>query len=206
MMAFSTSGTLSRHTKTIHEAFRPEACPHCSSRFRDKYTLKKHLPMHDEDHILKRKNRALDWEGAEKAMLEESKAGAIVKEEAKQQVVQEARVEEQEVRREEQEAGEMEGSAVGEEEEDNLPEENVPFPHKRVFEIPSKVTPRSQRFECYVCEERFDLFEFQNHVRGHTEDLRTTKDQLLTYMEKYSGSTEKMNATIASLIAQGECD
>lgn len=199
MMAFSTSGTLSRHTKTIHEAFRPEACPHCSSRFRDKYTLKKHLPMHDEDHILKRKNRALDWEGAEKAMLEESKAGVFVKEEAKQQVVPEVRVEEQE-------AGEMEGSAIEEEEEDNLPEESVPLPRKRVFEVPSKVTTRSQRFECYVCEERFDLFEFQNHVKGHTEDLRTTKDQLLSYMEKYSGSTEKMNATIASLIAQGECD
>jgi replication initiation and membrane attachment protein DnaB len=100
----------------------------------------------------------------------------------------------------------MEGSAIEEEEEDNLPEESVPLPRKRVFEVPSKITTRSQRFECYVCEERFDLFEFQKHVKGHTEDLRTTKDQLLSYMEKYSGSTEKMNATIASLIAQGECD
>lgn len=173
---------------------------HCTSRFRDKYTLKKHLPIHDEEHILKRKNRALDWEGAEKAMMEESKVGVIVKEEAKQQVVQEVRVEEQNV-------GEMEGSPGEEEEEDNLPEVRVPLPYKRVFEVPSKVTTtRTQRFECYVCEERFDLFEFHNHVKGHTEDLRTTKDQLISYMEKYSGSTEKMNATIASLIAQGECD
>ena len=197
MTSYATSGTLSRHNKTIHQAFKPEGCPHCSARFRDKWSLKKHLPMHDEEHIAMRKNRALDWEGAEKAMQGGEESAAF-----KQEVQGKGR--ERGERQEEVEEGSLDMNPA--EENSKLGAKMAIFEVTKLeFDLPQKAV-RPQRFECYVCEERFDLFEFQTHVKGHTDDLRTTKDQLVSYMEKFSGSTEKMNATISSLISQEDLD
>lgn len=184
MSVYSTSGSLSRHRKTIHLDIKPESCPHCSARFRDKYTLGKHLPMHDPENEAKRKSKALDWEGAEIAL---SQVGNNT------DVKTETQVQAEENDMEIEGDGEELQYAVADQEASESP---LPKPMPRPARTPT------QRFECYICEERFDLFEFYMHVKGHCDDLRTTSDQVGSVVQSYGEVTEKMTATISSWISK----
>lgn len=45
---FSSTSTLRRHIRIIHQGARPESCSVCSKTFRDKYSLKVHSKVHGE--------------------------------------------------------------------------------------------------------------------------------------------------------------
>jgi hypothetical protein len=45
---FSSTSTLRRHIRIIHQGARPESCSTCSKTFRDKYSLKVHSKVHGE--------------------------------------------------------------------------------------------------------------------------------------------------------------
>jgi len=219
---YATSGTLQRHIKTVHRAIKAVPCPHCEAHFRDRYCLRKHLPMHDGDHEVELKKRAVEWEDGAKSALgvlvggrgELENIGGMVKSE-----LQGEKPEEPDMLEEVIEDTMQEGSMDPASDHESLdndpgmddfkevkphrpgPKPSAPALRKRLFEFSPKA---NQPFQCFLCESRFDLGQFQSHVKKHIGEVKGIRTQLIGLLKEYSTAAARMNATVSSIISQEE--
>lgn len=81
------------------------------------------------------------------------------------------------------------------------PKPSAPALRKRPFEFPRM---GSQLFQCFVCETKLNLSQFQSHVKRHIGEARSMRTQLVGLLKEYSTAAARMNATVASFISQEE--
>lgn len=222
---YTTPSTLQRHIKTVHRSIKPVPCPHCEAHFRDRYCLRKHLPMHDPEHTFQLKRRALDWEGAERDSLVKSdgkgemeRVGGMMKSELQGNNASDETDMLRDVIEDNMQSSEvcgLEGAFPSTDEENQSiagaddckdikphrpgPKPAAPALRKRPFEFPRT---KAVFFECFLCETRHDLHRFQSHVKGHMEEVKGMKEELMELLREYASEAGKMNATISSLVSQ----
>lgn len=191
-------------------------CPHCESRFRDRYGLRKHLPIHENDgtakDLLSDSVPLPTWDPPSQSLYSEPSSPAEYDEVETPPEPDPI----EEILEENDDEGMMTGPIPCQPEEENYsfdeqmemklahrpgPKPAAPALRKRQFDFPKY---HSQCFDCFLCNSKFGLKQFCIHVKGHAAELQALKEQAMSSLEMYETAAERINATIASLVMQEE--